>query len=65
MTKKNNNDLFELMTKMYAEMKDMKTEQKKTNERLDKLEIKVDTGFENLITRIDDISSGIGSVVGN
>ena len=46
-------------------MKDMKTEQKKTNERLDKLEIKVDTGFENLITRIDDISSGIGSVVGN
>lgn len=72
----NNKELFELITKMYSEftakmdsmhseMQDMKAEQKKTNERLGSLESKVDTGFEKLTARIDDISSGIGSVVGN
>lgn len=79
MMENNNNDLFELMTKMYAEMQDMKSEQRKTNERLgnlesrfdnleskvDTLESKVDTGFQNLTARMDDISKGIGSVVGS
>ncbi|MBN1042544.1 hypothetical protein DVW07_10785 [Clostridium botulinum] len=48
---KSNNDLFDLMSKMYADLKDelssIKSEQIKTNERL------------------DSISSGIGQMVTN
>ena len=53
----NNNDLFELMTKMYSEMqegfKELREEQKKTNKRLDSLESEV-TKNSVLLEKVDD-----------
>lgn len=74
---KNNNDLFELVTKMYSDMQDMKTdmqdmktdmqdmksEQKKTNEKLDNLENKVANGFVAINKRFDNLSENIGRMV--
>ena len=66
------NEIFELMTKIYAEVqgvkaeiKDMKCEQKKTNERLDSLENRVDKGFKDVNERFDGMSASIGHMVTN
>lgn len=55
---KSNNDLFELMSKMYSEMQDMKKDIKN-------LDAKVDKGFNDVNTRIDNLSNGIGKIVTN
>lgn len=55
---KSNNDLFELMSKMYSEMQDMKKDIKN-------LDAKVDKGFKDVNTRIDNLSNGIGKIVTN
>lgn len=66
------NEMFELMTKIYAEvqgikleMNDIKKEQSKTNERLEKLENRVDKGFNEVNKRFDEMSGAIGHMVTN
>lgn len=55
----NNKDLFQLMTKMYSEMQYIKSEQKKTTEKLITLETKVDNiegKVDNLEGKVDKLS---------
>lgn len=54
----NSNNLFELMTKIYNEMQELK-------ENIKNLDIKIDNGFNDVSTRIDDLSNGIGTLVSN
>lgn len=58
----NNNDLFELMTKMYSQMQDIKTEQKKTTEKLGNLEAKLgslESKVDNLESKVDNIDNKV------
>jgi hypothetical protein len=55
---KSNNDLFELMSKMYSEIQDMKKDIKN-------IDVKVDKGFNDVNTRIDNLSNGIGKMITN
>lgn len=71
---KNNNDLFDLMSKIYSEMRDIKgnfeirfdkLENKVDNLeiRFDKLENKVDSLEEKMDKRFDNLTSDIGNLV--
>ncbi|WP_394870526.1 hypothetical protein [Clostridium butyricum] len=55
---KNTNDLFELMTKIYSEMKDLKKD-------INNIDVKVDKGFNEIKSRIDNLSSDLGKMVTN
>lgn len=62
---KNNNDLFELMTKMYSEMQEGFSS---VNKRIDDLENKVDKRFDTLTSDIGnlvskDIAEGISNQI--
>lgn len=51
-------ETFELMSKMYSEILDMKAD-------MNKLSKKIDTGFNELTERIDKLSNGLGKMVTN
>lgn len=53
-----NNELFELMTKMYSGINEIKEDIKNLN-------IKMDKGFNDVNTRIDNMSSGVGKLIAN
>ena len=73
---KSNNDLFELMTKMYTDMNnrmdkisnDMQEGFKSVNNKIDNLEVKMDTRFDTLTSDIgnlvtNDIAYGISNQI--
>ena len=57
---KNNNDLFELMTKMYGEMQEMRGEIKDINKRLDNVENEV---TKTNITIEQDIKPSVSALL--
>ncbi len=68
----NSKELFELMTKMYSEMQDMKQELKDdikgVDSKIDVLEIKIDKRFDGLTSDIgnlvtNDIAEGISNQI--
>lgn len=62
---KNNNDLFELMTKMYSEMQELKTEVKGIKTDVKNLDVKIDKGFDSVNNRIDNLFTDLGKMVTN
>ncbi|NOW85959.1 hypothetical protein [Clostridium beijerinckii] len=51
-----NNEIFDLLTKMYSEMQEIK-------EDVQNINMKVDKGFNEVNARIDNLSSGLGKMV--
>ena len=55
---KSNDDLFQLMTKMYSEIKDIK-------QNINDINTKVDNGFNEVNNRIHNLSCDLGKLVTN
>lgn len=53
-----NNEIFDLLSKMYSEMQEMK-------DNIKTVDTKIDKGFNDVNVRIDNLSADIGKMITN
>lgn len=60
-----NNEIFDLLSKMYSDLAgkidNINSEMQGIKQSIKDLDVKVDKGFNEVNTRIDNLSAGIGS----